>query len=973
MSVRPMTKRPGDGSDPLSLGDDSGYSLSNHPSADSKLKLPRIERGQDDFSTVVKNRLQSYTRTGQACDRCKVRKIRCDALPEGCSHCINLSLECYVTDRVTGRTERRGYMQELEREKNGMVSHIRDLERLLRENGIEVKPFKEVSTEDSYDPLPSGGSSRSSLSDFVQVGSLWVKNYPEKANYTPSFPRSQLEVDDTRPQPNAPLSTVRGTKLSILGTTIDTTSFEAPDVDEPPDGTPIDTPIYNKSVQAFLQSSMRVQPPMQVPMPSREDAFNYATWYFSTVAAFLPLLHQPSFMSLLTRIYDDPQFKPTAPEIVMVHMVFASILFNIGLRNEHRKQLNDLSNRHYHYALSLMYELQISKELAAVQALALIASHTRSFPKPGAGSIVAHLALQRAIDLNLHRAWKSPDEGTNLTNELRKRTFWTILMVVVAITGRRGLPIPISVEEFDVGLPEPIADELLTEDGVDTSRTLPCPYEAGIAGIKITTIFMEIYSNMYSVRRDPNNYTNIVKALEKQLHQWEEELPAALRKVSGEDMNLAALYMRGFYLEARLSLRHPSVAMTKDKKMLADNTRVCEEIGREFLQITKQIDKMRSLDTTWYSMSVYATCIFCMLVAHWERRFQTTPEKVQQLRTDMEDWMGVLRSISYLLGSGPGIASEIYKIMNRTINWIEHDMKRTDKVKRPAAESPVPIMVKTEYPPVQRSPPKSNVSHHRPRPQQQAPMPQVPPVQQLQLQPPQPPQQQPQLHPSQHHHPHMQAATQTQPSPPMHNQQHQHQHQHQQGPLPPQMQQQQSHVDRVSPEAGGVHGSASPENANASTYYANGDPSQTNYVTMGYNTTAGQQQIVPATSTYQPQAQMYYATTAQVPNGTVQDTAGQVISFGSHPSAITSADFLWQARGTTWQDWTQAIADPDERYNANALIDIGGNAPQSRLNVDNSMLQNDPTSMPQSHPEMTATHMQPWPMAIFGHGGATGS
>lgn len=76
MSVRPMTKRPGDGSDPLSLGDDSGYSLSNHPSADSKLKLPRIERGQDDFSTVVKNRLQSYTRTGQACDRCKVRTKR---------------------------------------------------------------------------------------------------------------------------------------------------------------------------------------------------------------------------------------------------------------------------------------------------------------------------------------------------------------------------------------------------------------------------------------------------------------------------------------------------------------------------------------------------------------------------------------------------------------------------------------------------------------------------------------------------------------------------------------------------------------------------------------------------------------------------------------------------------------------------------------------------------------------------------
>ena len=38
-----------------------------------KLKLTRLERGPEDFSNVVKNKLQSYTRTGQACDRCKVR------------------------------------------------------------------------------------------------------------------------------------------------------------------------------------------------------------------------------------------------------------------------------------------------------------------------------------------------------------------------------------------------------------------------------------------------------------------------------------------------------------------------------------------------------------------------------------------------------------------------------------------------------------------------------------------------------------------------------------------------------------------------------------------------------------------------------------------------------------------------------------------------------------------------------------
>jgi hypothetical protein len=51
-----------------SSGEDDGPI---HPPG--KAKLARLERGPDDFSSVVKNRLQSYTRTGQACDRCKVR------------------------------------------------------------------------------------------------------------------------------------------------------------------------------------------------------------------------------------------------------------------------------------------------------------------------------------------------------------------------------------------------------------------------------------------------------------------------------------------------------------------------------------------------------------------------------------------------------------------------------------------------------------------------------------------------------------------------------------------------------------------------------------------------------------------------------------------------------------------------------------------------------------------------------------
>lgn len=62
-------KRPGD-------GDDSTSPPGGGLAQSSKVKLPRIERYQEDFSTVVKSKLQSFSRTGQACDRCKVSSPR---------------------------------------------------------------------------------------------------------------------------------------------------------------------------------------------------------------------------------------------------------------------------------------------------------------------------------------------------------------------------------------------------------------------------------------------------------------------------------------------------------------------------------------------------------------------------------------------------------------------------------------------------------------------------------------------------------------------------------------------------------------------------------------------------------------------------------------------------------------------------------------------------------------------------------
>ncbi|KAK0631322.1 hypothetical protein B0T14DRAFT_489904 [Immersiella caudata] len=680
--ARPPNKRPNDAGE-------------NTTESSPKVKMPRIERGPEDFSNVVKSKLQSYTRTGQACDRCKVRKIRCDALAEGCSHCTNQNLECYVTDRVTGRTERRGYLQQLEREKSAMLNHIRELEKLLQTNGVEVRPWEWPNYSTTYPPTPYdslGNLVDAPRDQWQQVGSVWVKGEVVADKKPASFGMTRYSLLESRPTDNylgigtsdsAPLSSIKGTTLSILGTTIDITSFDAPDMDEPPPGTPIGSPLYNKSVMAFLQSVLNINPHLDnVDLPSRSDAFTYAEWYFLMVSPFLPILHKPSFLQLLTRIYDDKTFKATTAELVIVHMVFATIYFQYGIRNreepEKHAQLNDFSNKHYHWCLSKFFDLAISQTVTAVQALAMIVSHTRNFPKPGCSSIIAHFSLMKAIELNFHRAIKMPEGQTTLDYEIRKRSWWSILAVMVTLNGRLGRPMPITLQEFDVDFPIAIPDEYLGEQGIlDPSKVGHCNYHVGIVAYRSVPLYIEMYSSIYAVRRDPKKYIEVIRELEAGMRNLVESLPEELKleKCKPNDQ-IFALYTQAIILEYALCLRHPSASLTDDAAFCAENTRVCEESAKKLLKVVGALVKMKSLDTTWYQLAVYIAAVFSTLVAHWERRFNSSPQELVTLREDMSLWLTVIVEIGRLLGSGTRLANDVGNIIERTINWIEHDMHR---------------------------------------------------------------------------------------------------------------------------------------------------------------------------------------------------------------------------------------------------------------------------------------------------------
>jgi hypothetical protein len=197
-------------------------------------------------------------------------------------------------------------MQELEREKNDMMSHIRELEKLLGANGLEVKPWNLPGIPGASPTYPSFDDD--SGKEWTQVGTVLIKKGSKMTLPMSSGEYTRSALLQSRPgeghlgvaSDSAPLSSIKGTTLSVLGTTIDIASFDAPDIDEPPLGTPVGSPLYNKSVMAFLQSTLGVNnPPENCDLPSRHDAFTYSEWYFLMIFPFMPVFHKPSFMKLV--------------------------------------------------------------------------------------------------------------------------------------------------------------------------------------------------------------------------------------------------------------------------------------------------------------------------------------------------------------------------------------------------------------------------------------------------------------------------------------------------------------------------------------------------------------------------------------------------------------------------------------------------------------------------------------------------
>ena len=237
--------------------------------------------------------------------------MRCDDQPDGCTPCRQNQTECKTTDRITGKATVRGYVENLERRFKQVEQYNRQLQKKILLLGGEVSPVENITDSDTpsyprehHDPSheQSAAGSKDARINGQESATTSSAYGSADAVHLPDF-RSGLAGSNYVgvSTGNSLLSSIQGTSMNVLGMEIDLADYASPDLDEPDPSRTDAQPVYNKSYRACIQTAFGTSPKLsKVEIPPMKEGLEYAQIYFTGIHPYVPILHQPTFMKMVS-------------------------------------------------------------------------------------------------------------------------------------------------------------------------------------------------------------------------------------------------------------------------------------------------------------------------------------------------------------------------------------------------------------------------------------------------------------------------------------------------------------------------------------------------------------------------------------------------------------------------------------------------------------------------------------------------
>ncbi|KAH6871222.1 c6 zinc finger domain-containing protein [Thelonectria olida] len=451
----------------------------------------------------------------QACDRCHARKTRCDRRIPQCSACEKAGVPCVHADKLRQRNLPRAYLDNIE----SLVKQLREENKLLRESlastQAEIRarnqaaselsalhadsrsPSRPVQARDDTDAMSKSTGSPESNAFAVEVGYLTL-----------------IATGETRY-----LGSSSGLGLAnIINTVINVNGGMGPmHVDQ--------HDLTSSSIQRIPMG------PSDSLFPSLATAKTFIEAYFQHTHISFPLLHRPSFLAIVDRIYSEPNFYEANPFDAFVF----DMVLTIGSSNFNRfedKSVN--SSVYFTMAQSKITTIATRPSLESLKVVLLISQHGIFSNLRETNASIWHLTglgARMCFELGLHLERKHPERDlanppqphqVSLEEEMRKRCFWCLYNLDRIVSITLGRPVIIRDEEIDVTMPSHLDDDFF---GVDQPIQVHAPMSSEPSEIspflhliRIRRLSGQILSQMYIFRRHSHIPLEEKRCLRCRLH-----------------------------------------------------------------------------------------------------------------------------------------------------------------------------------------------------------------------------------------------------------------------------------------------------------------------------------------------------------------------------------------------------------------------------------------------------------------------
>ncbi|ROW09348.1 hypothetical protein VMCG_02547 [Cytospora schulzeri] len=449
----------------------------------------------------------SNFRNVSACNRCRLRKNRCDQKLPSCASCEKANVACVGYDPITKKEIPRSYVFYLE-------TRVEQLETLLRANNVPFptadslehcsrmgadsvsvrSPTEAVgpAPSDTMDSITAVGSN-SERSDEARLQRLVSKSditHGKEGTANPRYLGSTSGVSFARVVFAAVQSSVNENK---------STSDKA--------GVRPYKPIAgnsNSASGATMRDSffgLHTKPTIHPsPFPDKEVGLALVNLYFEHANPQIPILHKVEFMKMFEQAYDaaNPQRGPK--ELYMLNMVFAiggGIIMGAMAKTETqnsqakpgegRMSSRQAQPEEYHASAIVHLEACLNNSgggLEELQAVLLLANFALLRPVPPGLWYIVGVAVRLAVDLGLHyEDGKDVDSGlkeisgpTNETQmrergrrefirDLRRRLWWSTYSFDRLVSICVGRPFGISDQVITTEFPSLLEDMHITPEG----------------------------------------------------------------------------------------------------------------------------------------------------------------------------------------------------------------------------------------------------------------------------------------------------------------------------------------------------------------------------------------------------------------------------------------------------------------------------------------------------------------------------